>query len=95
MVLVHVEVAGHLDGQVEEPVAGEQFEHMVEEAHPRGDLGLAGAVQGNRHGHIGLGGAAADASFAHRTNPWASLRRRRVLNKTRDETLPALLLGDE
>ena len=69
MMLVHMQVAGHLHGEVEETVSGEQFEHMVEEADPRGDLGLAGAVEGDRHGDIGLGGATADARGAHHQNP--------------------------
>src|SRR5215213_6663 len=39
MMLVHMQVAGYLHGQVEETVSGKQFEHMVEEADPGGDLG--------------------------------------------------------
>jgi hypothetical protein len=55
-------------------VSGKQFEHMVEEADPRGDLGLAGAIQGNRQGDIGLGGATADARGAHHQNPLRNKR---------------------
>ena len=38
------------DGEVEQRVAGEEFEHMVEKADAGRDLGLAGAIEGDRHG---------------------------------------------
>ena len=66
VVLVDVQVARHLfDGDVEEPVPREQLQHVVEEADAGRDLGLAGSVEMDRHGDIGLGGAAADARGAH------------------------------
>ena len=46
-------------------MAREQLEHVVEEADAGRDLGLAGAVEGQAHGDVGLGGAAADARGAH------------------------------
>ena len=65
VVVVDMQVALHLDREVDQRMAGEEVEHMVEEADAGRDLGLAGAVESERHGDIGLVGAAADARGAH------------------------------
>ena len=46
VVLVDMQVARGLHGDVEQGVAREQFEHVVEKADAGRDLGLAGAVEG-------------------------------------------------
>ena len=61
VVLVDMEVAGDRDLEVEEGMAREKLQHVVEEADAGRDRGLAGAVERKAHGHVGLGGAAADA----------------------------------
>ena len=45
VVLVDIDVAFGLDGQVEEAVLGQQLQHVVEEANPGVDLSLPAAVQ--------------------------------------------------
>ena len=45
VVLIDLQVAGGLDGQIEGRVLGQQREHVIEEADAGGDLRLAAAVQ--------------------------------------------------
>src|SRR5207253_3897792 len=45
MVFVDIDVAFGLDGQIEEPMLGQQLQHVVEEANPCVDLPLSTAVQ--------------------------------------------------
>src|SRR6266704_2853230 len=58
VVLVHVEVAPRGDLEVEERVARQRLEHVVEEADARLDLRPAGAVETHPHPHFGLLGLA-------------------------------------
>ena len=45
MVLIDLQVAGGLDGQVEGRMFGQQRQHVIEESDAGGDLRLARAVQ--------------------------------------------------
>ena len=45
MVVIDMQVAGRLHLQVDQRVAGERRQHMVEETDARGDLGLPRAVE--------------------------------------------------
>jgi hypothetical protein len=65
VVVVDMEIARHLHVEVEEGVARQELQHVVEKADAGGDAGLSRAVEGKGYGHIGLGGAAADARGAH------------------------------
>src|SRR5438093_309368 len=58
VVLVHVEVAPRGDLEVEERVARQRLEHVVEEADARLDLRPAGAIETHPHPHFGLLGLA-------------------------------------
>jgi hypothetical protein len=51
---LEVAARGHLD--VDQRVPGQQGEHVVEEADPRGDRGRARAVEVDPHAHVGLAG---------------------------------------
>ena len=66
VVLVDMQVARHLDGEVEEAVAGEELEHMVEEADTRLDVGLSRSVEAHAHRNVRLGRAALNLTGAHR-----------------------------
>src|SRR6218665_2903692 len=61
---VDVQVAGAVDIQVDQPVAGGLIEHMVKETDAGAQLGLAGAVEVDAHADAGLGGVAADLGDA-------------------------------
>src|SRR5206468_3450542 len=61
---VHVQVALGLDVEIDEAVARQQVEHVVEEADAGGELGIAGAVQVEAKRDLGLGGVACDLSGA-------------------------------
>src|SRR3989442_15118268 len=58
VVLVHVEVAPRGDLEVEECVARQRLEHVVEEADARLDLRPAAAIETHPHPHFGLLGLA-------------------------------------
>jgi len=64
VVTVDVRVASAADLQIEQRVARQQREHVVEEADPSGDLGTAGAVEVERKPNVGLLGGAADGGGA-------------------------------
>jgi amino acid transporter len=64
VVVVDVGVAGRLDLEVHERVAGEERQHVVEEGHAGGDFRRAGTVQVHLEGDLGLGGIPAEAGFA-------------------------------
>ena len=64
-----LEVAGDLDVEVQLAVAGEQVEHVIEEADPRVTGPGARAGQAERQGDVGLAGLAAErggAGHGHR-----------------------------
>ena len=61
VVLVDVEVAFGLEGNVDQRMAGELLDHMVEEADAGRDVVGAGAVEIDRGGNRGLFGPAGDA----------------------------------
>jgi len=69
VVLVDLEVAGGLHGQVDRPVPGEQLEHVVEEADAAGHLAAARAVEIHRQLDVRFGGLALDLGFSHGTSP--------------------------
>ena len=77
---VAVDVAFRLDGEVEEGVAGERLQQVIEHADAGGDLVLAAAVEVEGERDVGLFGLAGDLGAALtcqrcRQSP-ASLRRR-------------------
>src|SRR2546423_14522740 len=63
MVLVHVEIAFGVQGEIERAVAGEKFEHMVEESDAGGDIVGAGAIDVEGGGDVCFGGGARDFRF--------------------------------
>ena len=56
VVLVHVEVAFDLEGEVEAAVAGEELQHVIEEADAGGDGVASLPVDEEGKGDVGLGG---------------------------------------
>ena len=64
--IVDVQVALGLDREVDQAVAGDLVEHVVEEADAGGDLGRAGAVEVDVDLDRGLLGLALDRGAAHR-----------------------------
>lgn len=58
VVVIDVEIAGGVDGEIEEGVFGEEFEHVVEEADAGVDVGGAGAVEVEGEGDVGFAGLA-------------------------------------
>jgi hypothetical protein len=60
VVAVDVQVARGLDLEVDQPVAGDLVEHVVEEADAGGELGRAAAVEVDAHADLRLGGVAPD-----------------------------------
>jgi hypothetical protein len=60
VVVVDVDVAAGVYGQVNHGVAGEEFEHVVEKAHAGADLGVAPAVEVEAQADVGLVGLAND-----------------------------------
>jgi hypothetical protein len=60
VVAVDVQVAFGLDVQVDQPVAGDLVQHVVEKTDAGGQPGLAGAVKVDADGDLGLGGVAGD-----------------------------------
>ena len=65
VVLVYVEVAFGFEFEIEAAVAGDLFEHVVEEADARGDLGAALAVEVQAEGDVGFLGGALELGFSH------------------------------
>ena len=51
---VHLQIALHLDAQIEQPVASERRQHVVEEPDARVDIRAARAVEIDRDGDVGL-----------------------------------------
>ncbi len=66
MVLVYVEVAFGFEFEIEAAVAGDLFEHVVEEADARGDFGLALAVEVEAEGDVGFLRGSVQLRFSHR-----------------------------
>ena len=67
VVIVDMEVALRLHGEIDARMAGQQVQHMIEEADPGGDIGRAGAVKIHRNLDIGFLGLALDGGLAHET----------------------------
>ena len=65
VVVVDVQVALGLDGQVDAGMARQQVEHVVEEADAGRDRRRAGAVEIDRDLDVGFLGGALDRTFAH------------------------------
>ena len=63
--LVDVEVAGDVAGNVDQRMARELLDHVIEEADAGGDIELAGAIEVDRDVDGGLVGLAGDAGFTH------------------------------
>src|SRR5262249_40353219 len=64
VMVVHLDVAPGFHVQVEEPVAREDLEHVVQERHPGLDLEGPAAVEVERDADVGLRGPAADGRRA-------------------------------
>src|SRR5256885_10507229 len=58
VVLIDVEIAVSFDGEIESAVAGQEFEHVVEETDSGGDIGFAAAVEIEAEADIGFVGVA-------------------------------------
>jgi hypothetical protein len=65
VVIVDVGVAPGADLQVDQPVAADLVEHVVEERHTGAHRALARAIEAERHPHIGFAGDAVDRAGAH------------------------------
>jgi len=70
VVMVDMEIAIRLHRNVDAGMAGEQVQHMVEEADARRNTGNAGAVEVHRHLDVGLLGLALDGRAAHENWPF-------------------------
>jgi hypothetical protein len=64
MVAVHVKIAAALDGEIQQRVPREGFEHVVEEADTRAHLRLAPAVEDDADAEVGFVGLAVDVADA-------------------------------
>ncbi len=64
VVIIDVGVAAGTDLQVEEPVAGELMQHVIQEGHAGGHLAAAAAIEVEGHPHIGFTGNAVDLADA-------------------------------
>ena len=64
VVLIDVQIALGLHGQIDRRVLGQQRQHVVEEADAGGDLALARAVEIQLEADLGLGGLAIDGGGA-------------------------------
>src|SRR5690606_40331009 len=60
VVVVDVHVALALDVQIDQPVAGDLVEHVLEEGHADGEVRLAGAIEIDRRLDAGFQGVAFD-----------------------------------
>ena len=65
VVLVHMEVALDVARDVDQRMAAELFDHVIEKADPGIDPVSAGAVQVDRHRNVGFCGFAGDGAGAH------------------------------
>jgi len=65
VVLVHMKIALDAAGDVDQRMAAELLDHMVEKADPGGDLIGSRAVQVDLHGDVGLVSLADDRGCAH------------------------------
>jgi hypothetical protein len=63
--LVDIEVSLRVQFQVECPMLGEQFEHVVQEANARGDVIAACAFNPEEAGDLSFFGIALEAGFSH------------------------------
>ena len=64
VVAVDMQIAARLDGEIEQAMAGEGGEHVVEEAHAGFDGRLAAAIKREGEADVGLGGAAGECHGA-------------------------------
>ena len=64
VVVINVGVARGTDLQIQQPVAGELVQHVIQKGHARGHLTAAGAIQVEGHPHIGFAGDTVDRSDA-------------------------------
>ena len=75
VMLIDVEVACRVDGQVERAVAREQLQHVIEETDAGADLVLALAVEVDLHRDRRLGRPSIDYRAPHRTSSIAAMPR--------------------
>ncbi len=87
MVVVDDEVAGRLDGEVEQAVGGERGEQVIEEPDPRTHPGLPAAVEVDGDGDGGLASGAVDGSGS--VHGWLSWRSRRMVAARRWAVRPS------
>jgi hypothetical protein len=65
VVIVDMQVALGVHGQVEQRMPGEGGEHVIQEADPRFKLDTTRPIQAEGQGDVGLGGRAGDLGGAH------------------------------
>ena len=88
---VALDVAGGVDAEVEEAVAGELLEHVVEHADAGRDLVAAGAVDVEGEGDAGLAGAAFDVGAAVISQLPAPIALRASITRSVSSGLPTLM----
>ena len=67
------------DVEVDQPVAGDLVEHVVEEGHAGGEFALAGAIEIETHGNLRLQGITDDFGVTHDLRPQKALERRAMI----------------
>ena len=76
---VDMEVADGLHIEVDQPVAGDLVEHVIEEGHAGGEFPLSGAIEIETHGNLRLQGITDDFSVTHDLRPQKALERRAMI----------------
>ena len=73
VMVIDVKVALRLHGQVDARMAGQQIQHVIEEADARLDFGRAGAVEIDRDLDVSLLGGSPQRSLAHEAGAFRPL----------------------
>src|SRR5262249_24010331 len=76
MVLIDVEIAHGVDGEIECPVPREELQHVIEEPDAGPHLIASLAVESESEGDLRLGRTTLDQRAAHRTSSMTSMQRR-------------------
>jgi hypothetical protein len=65
MVHIDMQITLGLDLEIEQGMAGKEFEHVVEKTDPRSDLMVAGAVKIEAHGNVSFAGLSRNGCLPH------------------------------